>query len=219
METSGSLIYDLFREYYLIQNRNIFLKMDKEYYYHAGKYRTNFVGLIEDNIKDFFKERLVEDGFKKGFKGNWGANANTKRVGLIQDLNRLSWFSHMSHLRKINLPFDPTAKIVGPHLLHSTQWGLIDPVDTPDGGNIGLHKHMSISTAITNGFSSYPIIKWIRANTSLKLLTECSSNALANATKVFVNGNCVGVLGNARQTVNNIKLFRRNCVIPVFTSI
>ena len=219
IETSGSLIYDLFREYYLIQNRNIFLKIDKEYYYHAGKYRTNFVSLVEDNIKDFFKEKIVEDGFKKGFKGNWGADANTKRIGLVQDLNRLSWFTHISHLRKISLPLDPTAKIVGPHLLHSTQWGLIDPVDTPDGGNVGLHKHIAISTAITNGFSSYPIIKWIRANTSLKLLTECSPNVLANSTKVFVNGNWVGVLDNPIQTINNLKLFRRNGIIPVYTSI
>ena len=219
IETSGSLIYDLFREYYLIQNRNIFLRMDKEYYYHAGKYRTNFISLVEDNLKEFFKERIVEDGFKKGFKGNWGADVHTKRLGLVQDLNRLSWFTHMSHLRKINLPLDPTAKIVGPHLLHSTQWGLIDPVDTPDGGNVGLHKHLAISTAITNGFSSYPIIKWIRANTPLKLLTECSPNSLANSTKVFVNGNWVGVLDNPVQTVNNLKLFRRNGVIPVYTSI
>jgi DNA-directed RNA polymerase II subunit RPB2 len=219
IETSGSLIYDLFREYYLIQNRNIFLKIDKEYYYHAGKYRTNFFSLIEDNIKPFFKERIVEDGFKKGFKGNWGSDANTKRLGLVQDLNRLSWFTHISHLRKINLPLDPTAKIVGPHLLHSTQWGLIDPVDTPDGGNIGLHKHMAISTAITNGFSSYPIIKWIRGNTSLKLLTECSPNVLSNSTKVFVNGNWIGVLDNPIQTIDNLKLFRRNGIIPVYTSI
>jgi len=219
IETSGSLIYDLFREYYLIQNRNIFLKIDKEYYYHAGKYRTNFFSLIEDNIKPFFKERIVEDGFKRGFKGNWGAVVNTKRLGLVQDLNRLSWFTHISHLRKTSLPLDPTAKIVGPHLLHSTQWGLIDPVDTPDGGNIGLHKHLSISTAITNGFSSYPIIKWIRGNTSLKLLTECSPNTIANATKVFVNGNWIGVLDNPIQTINNLKLFRRNGVIPVYTSV
>ena len=148
-----------------------------------------------------------------------GADANTKRLGLVQDLNRLSWFTHISHLRKISLPLDPTAKIVGPHLLHSTQWGLIDPVDTPDGGNIGLHKHLAISTAITNGFSSYPIIKWMRANTSLKLLTECSPNTIANSTKVFVNGNWVGVLDNPIQTVNNLKLFRRNGVIPVYTSI
>ncbi len=219
IETSGSLIYDLFREYYILQNRNIFLKIDKEYYYHSGKYRNNFVSLIEDNIKDFFKDRIVEDGFKKGFKGNWGGNENTKRIGLVQDLNRLSWFTHMSHLRKINLPLDPTAKVVGPHLLHSTQWGLIDPVDTPDGGNIGLHKHLSISTSITNGFSSYPIIKWIRANTPLKLLTECGPSTLANSTKVFVNGNWIGVIDNPIETVNILKLFRRNGVIPVYTSI
>jgi DNA-directed RNA polymerase II subunit RPB2 len=217
IETSGSLIYDLFREFYLIQNRNIFLKMDKAYYYHAGKYRTQFVSLVEDNLKEFFKERIVEDGFKRGFRGNWGSDS--KRVGLVQDLNRLSWFTHISHLRKINLPLDPTAKIVGPHLLHSTQWGIIDPVDTPDGGNIGLHKHLSITTSITSGFSSYPIIKWIRANTSLKLLTECTPNALANSTKVFVNGNWIGVLDNPIQTINILKLFRRNGIIPVFTSI
>jgi DNA-directed RNA polymerase II subunit RPB2 len=219
VETSGSLIYDLFREYYLIQNRNIFLKMDKEYYYHAGKYRTNFVSLIEDNLKELFKDKIVEDGFKKGFKGNWGADENTKRLGLVQDLNRLSWFTYISHLRKVNLHLDPTAKIVGPHLLHSTQWGLIDPVDTPDGGNIGLHKHLSISTSITSGFSSYPIIKWLRSNTPLKLITECGANFLATSTKVMVNGNWIGVLNNPIDTVNMLKLFRRNGIIPVYTSI
>ena len=219
VEVSGTLIYDLFREYYLIQNRNIFLKMDKEFYYHPGKYRKNFSSLIEDNLKEFFKDRIVEDGFKKGFKGNWGSDANTKRLGLVQDLNRLSWFTHISHLRKIILPLDPTAKVVGPHLLHNTQWGIIDPVDTPDGANVGLHKHLSISTAITNGFSSYPIIKWLRANTPLKLLTECQPKLLSIFTKVFVNGNWIGVLDNPVQTVNTLKLFRRNGVIPVYTSI
>jgi DNA-directed RNA polymerase II subunit RPB2 len=219
IETSGSLIYDLFREYYLIQKSRIFLKIDKEFYYHPGKYRERFVSLIEDNLKEIFKDRMVEDGFKKGFKGNWGAASNTKRLGLVQDLNRLSWFTHISHLRKINLPLDPTAKIVGPHLLHSTQWGLIDPVDTPDGGNIGLHKHLSITTAITNGFSSYPIIKWLRSNTPLKILNECSPSVLAQSTKVFVNGNWVGVLDNPIQTTNTLKLFRRNGIIPVYTSI
>ena len=219
IETSGSLIYDLFREYYLIQKSRIFLNIDKTFYYQPGKYRENFVSLIEDNLKEIFKDRMVEDGFKKGFKGNWGSDSNTKRLGLVQDLNRLSWFTHISHLRKINLPLDPTAKIVGPHLLHSTQWGLIDPVDTPDGGNIGLHKHLSITTAITNGFSSYPIIKWLRANTSLKILNECSPSILAQSTKVFVNGNWIGVLDNPIQTTNTLKLFRRNGIIPVYTSI
>jgi DNA-directed RNA polymerase II subunit RPB2 len=219
IEMSGTLIYDLFREYFLIQNRNIFLKIDKEFYYHPVKYRSNLITLIEDNYREFFKERIVETGFKKAFKGDWGSSPNTKRVGLLQDLNRLSWFTFISHLRKINLPLDPTAKVVAPHLLHGSQWGIIDPVDTPDGGNIGLHKHMSISTIITNGTSSYPLIKWLRSNTPLKLLQECSPKLLAIMTKIFVNGNWVGVIENPIEIVNTLKLFRRNGVIPVYTSI
>ena len=131
----------------------------------------------------------------------------------------MSWFTHISHLRKLSLPLDPTSKIVGPHLLHSTQWGIIDPVDTPDGGNVGLHKHLAISTSITNGCSSYPIIKWIRANTPLKLLTECGPSILATGTKVIINGNWIGILDNPIQTVNMLKLFRRNGIIPMYTSI
>ncbi len=219
VEVSGTLLYELFREYYLLQSRKIFLNIDKEFYYHPGKYRANFTSLVEYNLKEIFRDKLVEEGFRKAFKGNWGADPNTKRVGVVQDLNRLSWFTHICHLRKINLPLDPTAKIVGPHLLHSTQWGYIDPVDTPDGGNIGLHKHMAISSAITNGFSSYPLIKWLRANTPLRLLTECEPKILGNLTKVIVNGNWIGVLDNPIQTTNTMKLFRRNGIIPVYTSI
>ena len=219
VELSGSLIYDLFREYYLLQNKNIALIIDKEFYYHTGKYKENFVSLIEDNFKAIFKDRIVNDGFKKAFKGNWGAAENTKRVGVIQDLNRLSWNTFISHLRKINLPLDASAKVVGPRLLNSSQWGYIDPVDTPDGGNIGLHKHMSISTAITSGFSSFPLIKWLRANTPLKIVQECSPEFMAESTKVFVNGNWIGVIENPIELIGKMKLLRRNGIIPVFTSI
>ena len=219
IELSGSLIYDLFREYYLIQNRNIWLKIDKEYYYHTGKYKNNFVSLIEDNVMLYFKERIVEDGFKKAFKGNWGASSNTKKLGLIQDLNRLSWFTFISHLRKINLPMDATAKVVAPHLLHASQWGYIDPVDTPDGANVGLHKHLALSCAITNGYSSVPLIKWLRTNSGLKLLQECNSEYLYANTKVLVNGNWIGVINNPLITLNMIKLFKKNGVIPLYTSV
>lgn len=219
VETSGTLIYGLFREYFLLQNKSIFLGVDKTFYYHPEKYRANFPSLIEDNYKDIFKERIIETGFKRGFKGDWGSNENTKRLGLVQDVNRLSWFTFISHLRKINLPLDASSKAVGPHMLHSSQWGIIDPVDTPDGGNIGLHKHMAISTSITSGASSYPLIKWLRANTSLKLLQESTPKSIAAMTKMLVNGNWIGVIDKPIETVNILKLFRRNGVIPVYTSI
>ena len=245
VELSGALIYDLFREYYLIQKRDITRKIDEEYYYHKGeykedesfsrkekkqlktkgqqqednKYKDNFVGLIEANFKAFFKDRLVEQGFRKAFKGNWGSEAHTKRLGAVQDLNRLSWNTYISHLRKINLPLDASAKVVGPRLLNSSQWGFIDPIDTPDGGNIGLHKHMSISTYITSGSSCYPIIKWLRTNTPMRILLECSPEQLGVNSKVFVNGIWIGAVDDPIGIVNALKLYRRNGIIPTYTSI
>ena len=40
-------------------------------------------------------------------------------------------------------------KIIGPRRLNATQWGYICPVDTPDGGNSGLIKNMSIGCIIS----------------------------------------------------------------------
>ena len=248
VELSGSLLYDLFREYYLIQKKDITRKIDEEYYYHKGeykedatltrkeneelkkklktrdkneenKYKNNFISLIESNFKTFFKDRLVEKGLKKAFKGNWGSASHTKRVGVVQDLNRLSWNTFISHLRKINLPLDSSAKVVGPRLLNSSQWGFIDPIDTPDGANIGLHKHMSISTYITSGSSAFPIVKWLRTNTPMRNVLECSPEQLGNSTKIFVNGGWIGVVDSPIELVNLLRLYRRNGVIPVYTSV
>ena len=219
IEQTGTLIYELFREYYLIQKRDLQQKIDIENYYHKGKYRDDFSALIEMNVQEFFKDKIVEKGFKKGFKGNWGSEERTKRLGAVQDLNRLSWYTFISHLRKINLPLDASAKVVGPRLLNSSQWGFIDPIDTPDGGNIGLHKHLAITTYITSGTSALPIIKWLRKTTPLKILLECSPEYLGNSSKVFVNGNWIGVIDTPIETIHFLKLYRRNGIIPVFTSI
>jgi len=219
VELTGSLLYDLFREYYLIQCHAIALKVDRMYTLHKGQYKDNVVGLIQDNYRDFFKDRDVEAGLRKAFKGNWGSQTHTKRLGVVQDLNRLSWNTFMSHLRKINLPLDASAKVVGPRHLNGSQWGFIDPLDTPDGGNIGLHKHLAISTQITSGSSAFPMIKWIRRNIAMRLVLECSPEYLMSSSKIFVNGNWIGVTDNPLLMVDQMKLFRRNGILPVFTSI
>ena len=56
VETPGILLYDLFKEYYTLQQRDIFLKIDKEYYYHEGMYQGNFTSLIENNYKIFRRQ-------------------------------------------------------------------------------------------------------------------------------------------------------------------
>ena len=219
VEQSGKLLYDLFREYYLVQRREILLKVDQEYYYHVGEYKDNFSKLVELNYRDFFKVRDVETGIRKAFKGNWGSQAYTKKMGIVQDVNRLSWNSFISQLRKLNLPLDASAKVTGPRHLNGSQWGFIDPVDSPDGGNIGLHKHMSIMTHITSGGSSYPIIQWLRSNTSMKNLEECNAESLAQYTKIFVNGNWIGAGSEPLEMLHLLRTMRRNGIIPIYTSI
>jgi len=220
IELVGTLMNELFREYYTIQQRHIQLAFEEIVHYNESIYADNLYGLIDKNYKEVFREKIVETGFRKAFKGNWGSQTHTKRIGVVQDLNRLSFNSALSHLRKTNLPLDASVKLVGPRVLHSTQWGMFDPIDTPDGGNIGIHKHISISAYITQGISREPIIQWLREKIDMKKIEDCSPLMLANMTKILLNGLWAGsISSNPIDVVKKIKLFRRNALIPIYISV
>ena len=221
IEVSGQLLYQLFREYYILQEKKIYLTLDSEYTFKGTdvKYKDlHFKNLLTDNVINVFKDKLVEEGFRKAFKGNWGSEAHTKRSGVVQDLNRLSFFGTTCHMRKVNLPLDKSAKIVAPRFLHGTQWGIICPIHTPDGGNCGLHKHLSIASNITSGCDSRPYIQYLR-NLGITLLTESKYLYLSQTTKIFLNGNWIGSSVEPANLVKIMKLHRRNNIIDTFTSI
>ena len=238
VELSGTLIYQLMREYYLEFKKRIEQSIDKEFYFHDKEYKKssknkpkkgeeekdidykkNFTSLIEDNHSTFFKPTIIEKGIRTAFKGKWGATEQSMKVGVLQDLNRLSGLSALCHMRKLVLPLDPTAKVTGPRLLHSSQWGFIDPVDTPDGGNCGLHKYMAISTYVTSGTSGTPMISWLRLHTGMKLLSESNPRTISVFTKVFVNGRWVGIIDNPIESMRKFKLCRRIGSLPAYNSI
>ena len=219
IEPVGILMTELFREYYKLQLHNIQLKFEEQLYFKAAEYENDLKSLIMRNYMKVFSEKIVDSGFKKAFKGNWGAQAHTKRIGVLQDLNRLSHNSAFSHLRKTNLQLSSGLKLVGPRVLHCSQWGYFDPIDTPDGANIGLHKHLSISTYVTKGMSRQPMIQWLRENAKVKLVEECMPIQLGNQTKVIINGLWLGIVEDPLECVNKFKLFRRNGLLPIYFSI
>ena len=221
---SGKLIYELFLEYYSLQQREIRLTMDREYFKmkDTKKYKKlNFLNLIHDNKNTIFGNKIVEEGFKRAFKGDWGSEAHTKRLGALQDLNRLSFFSSICQLRKTNVPLPgDSAKIVGPRLLNPTQWGLLCPIHSPDGGNIGLHKHLATMTHITSGCSGYPFIEYLRGEgLHMKLLEECTIKYLSQTTKILVNGAWVGCTLAPLEMVNILRMRRRNGLFNIFISV
>ena len=88
----------------------------------------------------------------------------------------------------------------------------------PDGGNIGLHKHLAIFTQITKGEKKGKILSKIRAM-GMKFLEECSKEYLSNATKVFINGNWNGVVNNAHEIINKLLEEKRRGDIDPYNSI
>ncbi len=220
IELVGSLMYDLFRDYFSEQQKFIHVQFDKRLNLNKSIYGNDLPSLINTFQGELFKERILEDGFKRAFKGNWGAKPNTKRIGIVQDLNRLSYNGYLSHLRKTNLPMESGAKLVGPRVLHNSHWGYIDPIDTPDGANIGLHKTFAIVTHVTRGGAGTrePMIQWLREKTGMRLPTECSLKQLAELTKVFVNGYWGGSVEDPFDCIQKIKLYRRNALLNIYTS-
>ena len=229
IDTSGTLIRDLFREYWILQNQALFLKLDKELYYKRELYGPKndvmgdgFQKLIANIPSMLASNRAVEKGFAKGFRGNWGAGKFTKRVGLVQDLNRLSWNTFMSHLRKTVLHIELSAKIVAPHLLQSSQWGMLDPLDVPDGGEVGLHKHLTLSVAITNQISSAYVMEFLNTHLNIRPIQQFPPLFLSTRPKIFVNGIWFGVVmdnSEPLEVIRTLKRWRRNGFLPLHMSV
>ena len=214
----GPLMKNLFREYYAIQQKHIQKFFEHRFEFGKDTY-SDLTHMIYRKYPEAFATRHVEEGFRKAFKGNWGAYDHTKIVGIVQDMNRLSHNGMISHLRKTNLPMDASVKLVGPRILHGSQWGIVDPIDTPDGGNVGLHKHLSIMTHVTSALSREPMIEWLKSHISLKMLYESYPVYLGSLTKLFVNGYWVGCIADPKSAVHIIKVHRRHGLIPITTSV
>ena len=219
LEPFSAVFNELFQEYYTMQQKHIFQEFDRRIYYNNSPYEHDLPSLIFANYKEIFSERIVDQGIKKAFKGGWGAQAHTKRVGIVQDLNRLSFNATLCHLRKINLPLDSSSKVVGPRILHNSHWGYFDFIDTPDGANIGLHKTFAMSAYMTRGYSREHIIQWLKQRVGMLAITDCTPVVLSTLTKVFVNGHWAGAIDAPIECVRKMRLYRRNGLIPLHTSV
>lgn len=50
----------------------------------------------------------------------------------LQVLNRLTFASTLSHLRRVNSPIGRDGKLAKPRQLHNTLWGMVCPAETPE---------------------------------------------------------------------------------------
>lgn len=141
--------------------------------------------------------------------GNWGEQGKGgARAGVSQVLNRYTYASTLSHLRRLNAPIGRDGKIAKPRQLHNTHWGMVCPAETPEGQAVGLVKNLSLMAYISVGSSIQPILKFLE-DWAMEGVEEIAPSVAVGATKVFVNGAWLGVHREASHLVQTLIRLRR----------
>lgn len=224
VELPGNLLAILFREYYEIMKKQAKTEINNLYTFKVEKKLMEFTDIFTyHNFLKIINPNVIENGIIRGLKGNWGSSTagetQVSKVGISQEIERKSFFSPLAQLRRVKLPLSSSAmKLVKPHLLHPTQWGMICPVETPDGPQVGIQKHMAISTYITPGSNIKELIRFLFIRDVIQL-NNLSPKFIKYSTKVFVNGIWIGIHQEIDILVSELKSMRRNGVINMYISI
>jgi DNA-directed RNA polymerase II subunit RPB2 len=169
----------------------------------------------EFNLTLAVKSNIITSGLRYCLAtGNWGdqKKAASAKAGVSQVLNRYTYASTLSHLRRTNTPIGRDGKIAKPRQLHNTHWGLVCPAETPEGQACGLVKNLALMCFVSVGTPGQPIMEFMRQR-GMELLEEYDPVVNPDATKVFLNGTWVGVHRNAGQLTDTLRDIRRRGII------
>jgi DNA-directed RNA polymerase II subunit RPB2 len=162
------------------------------------------------NLNLAIKHNTITNGLKYSLAtGNWGdqKKAMSSKAGVSQVLNRYTYASTLSHLRRCNTPLGREGKIAKPRQLHNTHWGMVCPAETPEGQACGLVKNLALMATISVGSMSGPIIEFLE-EWGLESLEE-NAHSSTLTTKVFVNGVWMGVHRDPTNLIETLKKLRR----------
>ncbi|CAH8341483.1 unnamed protein product [Eruca vesicaria subsp. sativa] len=164
----------------------------------------------EVNLQFAIKAKTITSGLKYALAtGNWGqANAAGTRAGVSQVLNRLTYASTLSHLRRLNSPIGREGKLAKPRQLHNSQWGMMCPAETPEGQACGLVKNLALMVYITVGSAASSILAVLEA-WGTESFKEISPSVIPQATKIIVNGKWIGIHRNPDMLVKTLRRLRR----------
>ena len=220
VDISGFKLTELFQESYIELRDNIRIKIDREYYYGSFKDKNDYDKIINNNnIFKIIDSLIITESFSKSLKGRWGMISNSDpELGIVQDLSRISYIGYLSHLRRVNIPIDRSIKITSPHRLHSQQWGMMCPFESPDGASIGYLKNLALLTKITAGINIENIKKCL-IDIGIIPLNKCNFIINKNITGVFLNGSLYGYTGDPIFITRILKAYRRNGLINILISI
>ena len=213
VETSGELMAQLFRAYFGKFVKELKATCDKDML--AGR-----ISELPQNLSKKLKPNSIENDIKYALgTGNWGLKSQAKsRKGIAAVLQRLTYLGTISNLRRIAAPIDKNGKLTEPRKLHCTQWGVICPFETPEGGGVGIVKNMALTSQITIPCSADPI-KSCLDEYGVVSLDGVRAIDIYDSVKVFVNGDWYGQSSDPKNLIDKLKILRRTGIVNPFISI
>ena len=220
IDTTGALLNNLFRNYFNKVIKDMTKQVVREINNGSWKSNNDYGNIINvTNLYKIIKSNTIENGIKRALAtGDFGIKSvSSSKVGVAQVLNRLTYVSGLSHLRRINTPVDKSGKLIPPRKLHNTSYGFICPAETPEGGSIGIVKNLTYLTIISTNFSSNIIYEYLQKN--IILIGTVDEKKLDTMTKVFVDGNWIGCVDDSIKLFNNLKELKYKAIFNIHTSI
>ena len=189
----------------------------------TGSWRTteDYNSIINNtNVYKIIKSTTIENGIKRALStGDFGIkNVSTSKVGVAQVLNRLTYVSSLSHLRRVNTPIDKSGKLIPPRKLHNTTWGFLCLAESPEGASVGVVKNISYMSHITIPSNPESLHSQVESHIdTLDKFANCKE--LYNKVKVFVNGAWVGISRNPVELYTILKEKKCRGMINIYTSV
>lgn len=225
VELPGNLLGNLFRFFFGTKVvKDMKSTIIKEIHNGAWKASGKFENIINTtNVYKILKTTIVEVGMKSALAtGNFQTGKMGTKTGISQVMNRLTFLSGISHLRRISTPIEKTGKLIPPRKLHNTQWGYICPAETPEGHSVGVVKNMASTASITLPSSPAPVLRVLYDELKMKHLPETTGVEKKDLLRVYINGAWVGTLpgtGAAREAVRALRRAKKAGRINPFTGI
>jgi len=222
VDLTGPLLNNLLRNYFNKLVKDMKKQIIREINTGSWKSNDDYENIItKTNIYKIIKSTTIEQGIKRALAtGDFGIKQiNSNKVGVAQVLNRLTYLSSLSHLRRVNTPIDKSGKLVPPRRLHNSTWGFLCPAETPEGQSIGIVKNMAYLAHITINSNSSGLYDYILPIIDNIDTYNGSYKDLDDYVKVFINGSWVGITNEPNKIYNNLKDKKYKGIINIYTSI
>ena len=156
LKLSGDLLSDLFRVNVRVLVNDVLYNFQR--LVKRGKFHS---------VKIIIRDKLLTSRLNSAIAtGSWVGG----RRGISQNIARVNYLDTMSHLSRIVSLLSATQENFEAREIHSTHWGRLCPIETPEGTPIGLRKNIAMLARVSQERVQEDKVKRSLENLGVKLI-------------------------------------------------